>query len=504
MNIRQVCWIGAALLAGAVPARAADIRVMISGALAATYQELVPEFERRTGHKLITTLASSEGGAGDSIPERLKRQEIADVLVMGRASLDKLVADGKAVAGSEVDIVNSGMGLAVRAGLPKPDISTLEAFKKTLLEAKSVAYSASVSGTYLSTEVFPRLGIAEQVLPKSKRVMSERVGAVLVRGEADVGLQQNSELVPFGTQIQYVGSLPEGAQRMTKFTAAVSANSPDRAAAKQLIDFLASGDAHAAIRKFNVEPVSATRDAQALAVAFAPTGTLRAIINLGNPVLATRVSGADTPAGVSVDLARELGQRLGLAVELVVVTSAGKAVETLRAGDGDIGFFAIDPMRSDGIAFSGAYVNIVGAYLVREGSPLKSLADVDKAGVRIAVGGKSAYDLYLTREIKAATLVRVPTSPEVVSSFLAQNLDVAAGVKQQLEADQKRLPGLRLLPGDFMTIHQAMGVPAARRPEVARYLAGFVENVKATGFVADALKRHGIAGAMVAPAVVAR
>lgn len=201
-------WAITCTLAGA---SAQDIRVMVSGAMAASFVELAPEIERRTARKVVTILASSQGGAGDSIPERLKRNEAADLVVMGRASLDALVKQGKLVAGSEVDLVRSGMGLAMRVGLPKPDIGTLEAFKKALLEAQSIAFSASVSGTYLSTEVFPRLGIAEQVLPKSKRVLSERVGAVLVRGEADLGMQQISELVPFGNQIQYVGPLPEGA-----------------------------------------------------------------------------------------------------------------------------------------------------------------------------------------------------------------------------------------------------------------------------------------------------
>jgi polar amino acid transport system substrate-binding protein len=503
MFMRQVMVFAATLGVGIAgpgsAAKAEDIRIMISGALAASYTELIPEFERRTGHKLVTTLASSQGGSGDSIPERLKRNEIADVLVMGRESLDNLLKDGKAVTGSQVDIVRSGMGLAVRAGLPKPDISTLEALKKTLLDAKSVAYSASVSGTYLSAEVFPKLGIAEQMLPKSKRIVGERVGAVLLRGEADLGMQQISELTPFGDKLQYVGPLPEGAQRITLFAAAVSANSPNPAIAKQLIDFLASRDAHAAIRKFNLEPVSATRDEQALAEAFAPSGSLRAIINLGNPVLAKRSSEQAAPTGVSVDLANELARRLGVPIEYVVVTSAGKAVETLRAGNGDLGFFAIDPMRSDGITFSAPYINIDGAYLVREGSPMTSRADVDKAGVRIAVGLNSAYDLFLTREIKAATLVRVPTSPEVVPAFTSQNLEVAAGVKQQLEADQLKNPGLRLLPGAFMTIHQAMGLPSGRKPDAHAYLAKFVEEAKASGFVLAALRRHAVPGAAVAP-----
>jgi len=242
----------------------------------------------------------------------------------------------------------------------------------------------------------------------------------------------------------------------------------------------------------------------ALVRALAPSGTLRAIINLGNPVLARRPDGETRARGVSVDLAEELGRRLGVPVEQVVVTAAGRAVETMRAGGGDIGFFAIDPARSDGIAFSHPYVNIEGAYLVRDGSPIRTMAEVDRAGVRIAVGLNSAYDLFLTREIRTASLVRVPTSPQVVRDFLAQNLDVAAGVRQQLEADMGRFPGLRMIPGTFMTIHQAMGMPAARGPEAAALLTAFVEEMKVSGFVAAALRRHEIDGANVAPVGPAR
>lgn len=482
------------------PARAQEVRILISGALSASFTELVPAIEQKTGNKIVTVFASSEGGGANSIPERLKRGEAADLVVMGRASLDNLLREGKLVRGSEVDLARSGMGLAVRLGIPKPDIGTLDAFKRALLDAKSVAYSASVSGTYLSTEVFPRIGIAEEVLPKSKRVTGELVGAVLVRGEADLGMQQESELVPFAGQIQYVGPLPEGAQRVTLFTGAVTTQASNPAGARSMIAFLASRDAHNAMRRFKLDPVSATREEQALALAFAPTGPLRAVINVGNPVLAKAATGdGTTPTGVSVDLARELARRIGVPVAFVVVATAGQAVETLRAGNADIGFFAIDPQRSDGIAFSAPYVLIEGAYVVREGSPLKALADVDRPGIRIAVGAKSAYDLFLTREIKAATLVRLQSSAEVISAFMAQNLDVAAGVRQQLEADQARTPGLRFLPGAFMTIQQAMGMPSARTVEARAYLARYVEEMKASGFVAAALQRHGQPGASVAP-----
>jgi len=229
----------------------------------------------------------------------------------------------------------------------------------------------------------------------------------------------------------------------------------------------------------------------------APTGKLRAVINLGNPILANK-DAAGQPVGVSVDLARELGRRLGVPVELVTVTSAGASVEALAKGQVDVGFFALDPARAATTAFTAAYVQIEGAYLVRNESALKSNDEVDREGTRIAVGNRSAYDLYLTRAIKKAKLERAPTSPAVVDYFLANKLDVAAGVKQQLEMDAKRIGGLRLLPGRFMVINQAMGM-ALGKEAGAKYLAAYVEEMKASGFVAEALGRHRIEGAIVAP-----
>ncbi|HSI53180.1 MAG: ABC transporter substrate-binding protein [Ramlibacter sp.] len=231
----------------------------------------------------------------------------------------------------------------------------------------------------------------------------------------------------------------------------------------------------------------------------APSGKLRAAINLGNPILATRDSPTSEPRGVSVDLARELGRRAGVPVELVVFNAAGRVVEAVKAAQVDIAFVAIDPVRGADMLQTTPYVIIEGAYLVRDASPIRSNAEVDRPGVRIAVGNGSAYDLFLTREIKAATLVKAPTSPAVVDLFVAQNLDVAAGVKQQLQADAKRVPGLRLLDGRFMVIEQAMGLPKGREAS-ARYVGAFIEEMKASGFVAQALARHKIEGAAVAPA----
>ncbi|MDQ7979269.1 ABC transporter substrate-binding protein [Paraburkholderia sp. SARCC-3016] len=234
--------------------------------------------------------------------------------------------------------------------------------------------------------------------------------------------------------------------------------------------------------------------------AFAPKGKLRASINLGNPILANRHPQTGEPGGVSVDLARALAERLGVEIELVVFDTAGKSVEAVSDERADVGFFAIDPLRGASIAFTAPYVLIEGYYLVRDASPIRRNDEVDVPTNRVAVGLGSAYDLFLTRELKQATIVRAPSSPAVVQTFLDQELEVAAGVKQQLEADAARTSGLRLLNERFMVIQQAMGVPKSRGDAAAAFLRAYVEDQKRSGFVAQALARHGINGASVAPA----
>lgn len=231
----------------------------------------------------------------------------------------------------------------------------------------------------------------------------------------------------------------------------------------------------------------------------APSGTLRVAINVGNPILARRDAASGLPVGVSVDLAQQLAQRLGVPVQWVVHDAAGQAVEAVTQDQADIGFFALDPQRAQGVSFSGAYVQIEGSYLVRKDSPLQRNEEVDVASHRVVVGKGSAYDLFLTRQLQHAQIVRAPTSPQVVDIFLAQHLEVAAGVKQQLQADAQRVPDVRLLPGRFMVIDQAMGLPKARGPQANALLNQFVQEMKTSGFVAQALQRHRIDGASVAP-----
>jgi polar amino acid transport system substrate-binding protein len=232
---------------------------------------------------------------------------------------------------------------------------------------------------------------------------------------------------------------------------------------------------------------------------FAPTGTLRAAINLGNPILAN-LNADGQPYGISIDIATELARRLNVPLTLLVGHTAAQSVEAVAQETADFGFFAIDPIRGKGIAFTAPYVLIEGSYLVPNDSPLSANDQVDQAGIRIAVGKGSAYDLFLTREIKNAEIQRAPSSPTTVDFFLSEQLEVAAGVKQQLEMDAKRLPNLRLLPGRFMVIEQAMGLPKTRSPEAQAYLKQFVEDLKASGFVSQSMARHNIQGAAVAPA----
>lgn len=231
-----------------------DIRVMTSGAFTAAYLDLIPELERVTKKKTVTA-ATSMGTGLDSIPSRLERGEPVDVVIVADAALVQLIKGGMILAQSRTPLARSGIGLAVRAGAPKPDISSVNALKRTLLQAKSIAYSASVSGLYLSTELFQRLGIADQIMGKSRKIEGERVGAVVARGEAEIGFQQVSELLSV-PGIDFVGPLPDEIQKVSVFSAGVPVGAKDSDAAHALIRFLASPDAAHAITKSGMEPVA--------------------------------------------------------------------------------------------------------------------------------------------------------------------------------------------------------------------------------------------------------
>jgi len=246
--------VGALLLAGS--ANAAEVRVMISGGLTAAYKELVPEFERLTGNKVLTAYGPSMGTTVNAIPIRLERGEAADVLIMVGYALGDLVKQGKVVADSRVDLVKSPIGIAVKSGAPRPDISSVDAVKRALLATKSIAYSDSASGVYVSTEMFEKLGIADAMKDKARKIPATPVGEIVARGDAEIGFQQISEMLPV-SGIDIVGQLPPELQKITVFSAGIASVSREPDAGRALIKFLASPAASAAIIKSGMEPIPA-------------------------------------------------------------------------------------------------------------------------------------------------------------------------------------------------------------------------------------------------------
>lgn len=237
----------------ATVAQAADIRVVTSGGFSAAYDQLVPLYEQATGHKVITSRGASIGNAPDSIPSRLARGEQFDIVILADSALDQFIQQGKVKPGSRVDLARSMIGMSVRKDTPKPDISSVEALKQTLLNAKSIAYSASASGTYLANELFPRLGVADQIKNKATKIYSERVGAVVARGGAEIGFQQVSELLPF-KELEFVGPLPDEVQQRVFFSAGIAEGAAEPDAAAHLVRYLASPAAASIVRSTGMEP----------------------------------------------------------------------------------------------------------------------------------------------------------------------------------------------------------------------------------------------------------
>jgi len=236
-------------------ALAADIRVVTSGAFTEAYKKLVPLFEAATGHRVISSYGASIGNAPDSIPSRFARGEVFDMVILSEGGLEALMQGGKLVPGSRVDIVRSQIGAAVRKGTPKPDISTVPALRQALLNASSVAYSASASGTYLSNELFAKLGVQERLAQTGKKILSERVGAVVARGDAELGFQQVSELIYF-KELDFIGTLPDEVQQTIFFSAGLVQGAQQPELARQLLGFLTSPAVADTVRATGLDPVA--------------------------------------------------------------------------------------------------------------------------------------------------------------------------------------------------------------------------------------------------------
>ena len=237
---------------------------------------------------------------------------------------------------------------------------------------------------------------------------------------------------------------------------------------------------------------------QSIRTALAPTGKLRVSINYGNPVLATRDGASGEIRGVAADLAHELGRRTELPVDIVAFESAGKMFDAVKTGAWDVAFLAVDPGRASEIDFTEPYVEIEGTYLIPAGAPFRTVADVDREGVRVGVSGKSAYDLFLTRNLQRAQIVRAQSPESALDLILSARVDVLAGVRQTLVAHSAKLPGSRVFEDRFMAIGQALGIVKGRG-EAVKYLREFIEDVKASGLVARALEKSGVRGVTVPP-----
>lgn len=253
-SLRRLALAAVASLGFLAPSVQADeVRVMNSGGFTAAYKALGPKFEAATGHTLATAWGPSMGKSPESIPNRLARGEKADVVIMVGYALDDLIRQGKVVADSKTELADSRIGLSVRAGAPKPDISTVDAFRNTLLNAKSIAYSDSASGVYVEREMFRKLGIEEQVKGRAHMIEKIPVGSVVASGDYEVGLQQVSELLPV-KGADFVGKIPEAVQKITTFSAGVPVNAEHPAAGRALIRFLASPEARAEVQKSGMDP----------------------------------------------------------------------------------------------------------------------------------------------------------------------------------------------------------------------------------------------------------
>jgi len=241
-----------------------------------------------------------------------------------------------------------------------------------------------------------------------------------------------------------------------------------------------------------------TDNISAVCAALAPTGTLRVALNMSNTLLTATDPATGEPCGLAADLGRELGQRLGVPVALLPYPNPGVLADAASTGVWDVGFIGAEPQRAQEIDFTAAYVEIEATYLVPPGSPLQAIAEVDRPGVRIAVPDRSAYELYLTRNLQHAELVRIQGADNAFKRFVAEKLDALAGLRPRLVTDHDALPGSRLLAGNFTAVQQAAGTPKGR-PVGAQYLCTFIEDIKSTGLVARTIAKHNVRGLTVVP-----
>ena len=482
---------------GARGAEAPAVNAYMSIGVQSAVEALIPEFEQATGQRIVATWATSA-----TLDKRLRAGEPADLLISTHAGIDSLIGDGKVSPGTRVDIARSVVAVAVRTGEARPDISTPDALKRTLLAARSISYSdpaaGGTSGVHFA-KVLEQIGIADAMRAKTRFPPPNGFAAsLLATGEVDLAVQQTQELASV-PGVQVVGPLPAELQLVTTFAAGIPTTSNQRAAARAFVRFLESPRARAVMTQKGLQvaggpAVEATTDVAAMRAALAPTGTLRAAFLSTNPVQGRIDPQSGAISGPVQDLTEQLAARLSVPYVMVPVPDARRVIDTLREGNADIGYLAVDASRAQEVDFVGAYAVMRSSFVVAAGSPIKESTGLDRDGVVIGVVKGVSQQLFASSFYKKAR-VRIfagqPTRAEL-EALLGSGELTAFGMNRQRALDfAKESPRLRALDDSFFDVPQAFAI---NRNQPARFaiLDAFAADIRRSGFVAASLAKAGL------------
>jgi molybdate transport system substrate-binding protein len=495
----SVSVIACTLLVTASVARgaAAPVKAYMSIGVQSAVEAVIPEFEQAAGQRIVATWATSA-----TLDKRLRAGEAADVLISTRGGIDALISEGKVSPGTRVDIASSVVALAVRTGDARPDISTPDALKRTLLAARSISYSdpaaGGTSGVHFA-KVLEQLGIAEAMRARTRfPPPSGFAASLLATGEVDLAVQQTQELASV-PGVQVVGPLPSELQLVTTFAAGIPTSSSQPAAASAFVRFLQSPRAQTVMKEKGLQPAAsptaaATTDVAAMRAALAPTGTLRAAFLSTNPVQGRIDPRSGAVTGPVQDLTEALAARLSVPYVLVAVPDARAVIDTLHDGKADIGYLAIDANRAKEVDFVGSYAVMRSSYVVSANSPLKESTGLDREGVVIGAVKGVSQQLFASSFYKKAQ-VRIfaeqPTRAEL-EALLGSGELTAFGMNRQRALDfAKESTQLRALEDSFFDVPQAFAI---NKDQAARYaiLDAFAADIRRSGFVASSLAKAGL------------